>query len=292
MARPLRIEYPGALYHVMNRGDGKEKITVSEEDKKLFLSVVSESVERFNLLVHGYCLMPNHYHLLVETPDGNLSDAMRYLNGVYTQRFNARHKTVGHVFQGRFKSILVNQDEYLMCLCRYIERNPVRAGLVEHPSDYMWSSYRVISGIDREASFVSTDWILSKFGETRRHAIRKYREYVIAPDADKDRPLDNVKGGCFLGNDEFISRFNDDLWESEEIKEITRRHRYVNRPPLCALLPAGLEKTDRNRKAYEAVYEFGYKQREVAEHLGLHYAYISRIINRVGSGLAFQPFLG
>lgn len=277
MARPLRIEYPGAVYHVMSRGDGREAITVSEDDSVLFLNVLAECVERYNLLIHGYCLMPNHYHLLVETPDGNLSDAMRFLNGVYTQRFNSGHKTVGHVFQGRFKSIVVNRDEYLMCLCRYIERNPVRAGIVEHPKDYPWSSYRIITGVGGP-SFVSADWILSQFAPTRQEAIRRYSEYVLAPDADNDRPFGKVKGGCFLGSDEFVSRFNEDVWDSDEIKEITRQHRHVNRPPLDALLSDGLPKTERDLKAYEAVYEFGYKQKEVAEHLGLHYAYISRVI--------------
>ena len=130
MARPLRIEFAGALYHVTSRGDRREDIYLDDGDRQLFLEVLEAVCERFNWEVHAYCLMSNHYHLLVETPDGNLSRGMRHLNGVYTQRFNRRHKKVGHVFQGRYKAILVQKENYLLELSRYIVLNPVRAGMV------------------------------------------------------------------------------------------------------------------------------------------------------------------
>lgn len=279
MARPLRIEYPGAVYHVMSRGDKRNAIFVTDKDRIAFTRILVESQKRFNVLIHSYCLMTNHYHLLIETPDGNLSDAMHYINGVYTTRFNAANKTTGHVFQGRYKAILVERDEYLLCLCRYIVLNPIRAGLVEHPTEYAWSSFSEIAGIGKSHTQITqTDWILSQFAGIKKLARARYHEFVLSPDADRDKPFKKVVGGCFLGSDSFVSRFSDILWETDEIPEISRRNRYVNRPPLSALLPSGLSLVERNIKAWEAVYDFGYKQKEIADHLGLHYAYVSQVI--------------
>ena len=134
MSRPLRIEFAGGLYHVTSRGDGREAIFLTEEDKRLFLSVLSEVVRDFNWAVHAYCLMDNHYHFLIETPDGNLSKGMRQLNGVYTQRFNRQHGRVGHVFQGRYKAIIVQKESYLLELARYVVLKPVRARMVRSPA--------------------------------------------------------------------------------------------------------------------------------------------------------------
>ena len=142
MARPLRIEFAGALYHVTSRGDGQEDIYLDDTDREIYLEVLAEVQHRFNWVIHAYCLMSNHYHLLIETPDSNLAKGMRHLNGVYTQRFNRRHKRVGHVFQGRYKAILVQKDNYLLELSRYIVLNPVRAQMVRSAKDWPWSSYR------------------------------------------------------------------------------------------------------------------------------------------------------
>ena len=130
MSRPLRIEYVGALYHVTARGDNKAEIYLDDGDREQFLVTLEEVCRRFNWVLHTYCLMDNHYHLLIETPESNLSSGMRQLNGVYTQRFNRKHERVGHVFQGRFKSILVQKEYYLLELARYIVLNPVRARMV------------------------------------------------------------------------------------------------------------------------------------------------------------------
>jgi REP element-mobilizing transposase RayT len=147
VSRPLRIEYPGAVYHVTARGNAREAIFNDDSDRKTFLGVLGKIIERYNWLCHAYCLMGNHYHLLIETPDGNLSRGMRQLNGIYTQTFNRRHRRVGHVLQGRFKAILVEKDSYLLELCRYIVLNPVRANRVKHPKHYAWSSYRATAGV-------------------------------------------------------------------------------------------------------------------------------------------------
>ncbi|MBW2056862.1 MAG: transposase, partial [Deltaproteobacteria bacterium] len=142
MARPLRIEYPGAVYHITSRGNARLPVFDDDFDRRAFLTILEDVVKRYNWLCHAYCLMENHYHLVLQTVDANLSLGMRYLNGVYTQRFNRRHHRAGHVFQGRFKSILVEQESYLLELCRYVVLNPVRAGMVKHPAAYGWSSYR------------------------------------------------------------------------------------------------------------------------------------------------------
>ena len=146
MSRPLRIEYPGAVYHVTSRGDARRPIFCDDKDRLLFLEVLASIVSRFHWLCHAYCLMNNHYHLIVETPEGNLSRGMRQLNGVYTQRFNRRHRKPGHVFQGRYKAIVVEKESYLLELCRYVVLNPVRAKAVETPEAWNWSSYRATAG--------------------------------------------------------------------------------------------------------------------------------------------------
>ena len=136
MARPLRIEYDGALYHITSRGNERKAIFRDDEDRVGFLEALQKVNERFNWICHAYCLMNNHYHLVVETPDGNLSKGMRQLNGVYTQYFNRKHHRVGHIFQGRYKSILIEKESYLLEVSRYVVLNPVRAKAVKKPEDW------------------------------------------------------------------------------------------------------------------------------------------------------------
>jgi len=161
MARPLRIEFPGAVYHITSRGNALQDIYVDDADREAFLDVLTRVVERFHWLCHAYCLMGNHYHLLVETLEPTLSRGMRQLNGVYTQRFNRRHGRAGHLFGGRFKAILVEREAYLLELCRYVVLNPVRAGLVRAAKDWPWSSYRATAGLAEAPPFLTVDWILA-----------------------------------------------------------------------------------------------------------------------------------
>jgi len=166
MARPLRIEYEGAIYHVTSRGNGRSEIYRSDEDRVMFLDVLAHVVDRFGWICHAYCLMDNHYHLMIETPQANLSRGMRQLNGMYTQRFNRNHKLVGHVYQGRFTSIVVDKDAYLLALSRYIARNPVAAGMVDDVLDWPWSSCRATAGKIFAPKFLTIDWLLSQFGQS------------------------------------------------------------------------------------------------------------------------------
>lgn len=149
MARKPRVQYHGALYHVCSRGDRQEPIFDGENDQKMFLDVLGEAAPKYDLLFLAYCLMGNHYHLVMQTRQPNLSDAMRFINGVYTQRYNRRHSTCGHVFQGRFFAGLVEREDYLIESCRYVELNPVRAKLVQDPHEWPWSSYRAHIGLDK-----------------------------------------------------------------------------------------------------------------------------------------------
>jgi REP element-mobilizing transposase RayT len=178
MARPLRIEFSGALYHVTSRGDKRDDIYLDNADRECFLSVLSDVCERCNWVIRAYCLMTNYYHLLVETPDGNLAIGMRQLNGVYTQRFNREHKRVGHVFQSRYKTIIVQKEAYLLELARYIVLNPIRARMVRCARDWPWSSYRETSEQRSAPKWLKTDWILSAFGQKISLVTRAYRLFV------------------------------------------------------------------------------------------------------------------
>lgn len=286
MARPLRIQYPGAVYHVMSQGNAREPIFFLSGDQTLFLKTLALSIKRFNLILHGYCLMDNHYHLLLETPDGNLSEGMRQINGLYTQSFNRAHNRVGHIFRGRYKAILIEKENYLLALCRYIVLNPVRAGVVRNPADYEWSNYRDTAGMNtKPPGFLFVDWILGQFGHERKSAQRGYRAFVSA--FDGKNPLAEVKEQSVLGSDAFVSRFVDRLWEKEEIKEIPRRQRYAGRPPLDSLFEQEdwLRGPKRDNLVAEAVLDYGYSLKEVADFLRLHYTTISKIVNKGEGGL-------
>ena len=180
MARPLRIELAGALYHVTSRGDRREDIYLDDDDRRRWLDVFKTVCERFNWICHAYCLMDNHYHIVVETVEGNLSKGMLQLNGVYTQQFNRAHGRVGHVYQGRYKAILVDKDSYLLELSRYVVLNPVRAGMVKSAGAWVWSSYRAMVGRVSPPSWLQTDELLRQFGKQRKRAIENYVDFVRA----------------------------------------------------------------------------------------------------------------
>lgn len=147
MARRPRVQFCGALYHVCSRGDRQEPIFNTDNDRHMFLDTLGEAARNYDLLFLAYCLMGNHYHLVMQTRQANLSEAMRYINGVYTQRYNRRNDTSGHVFQGRFHANLIGCDNYMTEACRYVELNPVRAKLVRDPHEWEWSSYRAHLGM-------------------------------------------------------------------------------------------------------------------------------------------------
>jgi len=285
MARPLRIEYPGAVYHITSRGNDKKTIFRDDADRETFLKILAFVNKRYHWLCHAYCLMDNHYHILIETPDGNLSLGMRQLNGVYTQARNKRHNKTGHLFQGRYKAILIQKDTHLLEVCRYVVLNPVRAKMVEKPEDWRWSSYRATAGKEQPHPCLTTDWILGQFSRTRAKAEKEYRQFVRWG-IGKESIWTDVKGQVLLGEDDFVVGLSDHLKKNEDIPEIPKSQRYANRPALDKLFSESILKDTRKRdkKVNEAVEKYGYTQRAVADHLGMHFTYVSQIISRLQLG--------
>jgi putative transposase len=202
MARPLRIEYPGAYYHVTSRGNEQKAIFKDDSDRQKFLDIVGRAVEEFSLRLHGYVLMSNHYHLLIETPKGGLNRALRYVNGVYTQSYNRRHRRVGHLFQGRYKAILVDKDSYLLELSRYIHLNPWRMKNSQDPFGYHWSSLGAYIGSGSRPSWLTVDEVLSHFG---KWGSKKYWGFVAEGMKEGVRtPWEEVRGQAVLGSEEFV----------------------------------------------------------------------------------------
>jgi REP element-mobilizing transposase RayT len=280
MARPLRIAYPGALYHVTSRGNAQQRIYEDEGDRHAFAAVLEAVVSRCHWLCHAYCLMDNHYHLVIETPDGNLPRGMRQLNGIYTQRFNRRHGRVGHVFQGRYKTILVDRDSYLLELCRYVVLNPVRAGLVQAPGDYPWSSYRATAGIECAPTFLTTVWVLAQFGRQRHRAQARYQTFVHEG-IDRPGPWEQVRGQILLGDETFVTRLQPALRPFQAAQEVPRVQRFADRPRLEDLFAnvASHPKTARNQRIRQAHEAYGYTLAAIAQAVGLHYTTVSKIVN-------------
>ncbi len=279
MARPLRIEYPGAVYHITSRGNEKKAVYRDDQDRKNFLSMLYGVNKRYNWICHAYCLMDNHYHLLIETPDGNLSIGMRQLNGIYTQVFNNRHERTGHLFQGRYKAILVQKDSHLLEVCRYVALNPVRAGMINAPENWTWSSYCSTAGKEKAHPCLSTEWILAQFSGKRGRAEEEYRRFVQWGIGKESIWLE-VKGQAILGEGEFVKSLADYLKRYREVPEIPKSQRYVNRPGLEEILQENVlrDRRKRNRKIAEAVFNHGYRQSEIARHLGMHYSTISNLL--------------
>jgi len=280
MVRPLRIEFSGAIYHITSRGNARGAIYEDDEDRRSFIKILGDVIDRYNWICYAYCLMDNHYHLLIETPDGNLSQGMRQLNGVYTQKFNWHHGRGGHIFQGRFKAILVERDSYLLELCRYVVLNPVRAGIVAIPEAYPWSSYRATAGLDKGFSFLNRDWILAQFGEGRRRAEKNYRDFVKAA-RDGVSPWSKVQGQIFLGSSKFVEEMKPLLEGKEALQEVPKIQRFAHRPELETVLSLKrqADKEERNRVIRDAHFKYGYTLKEIGKPLGLHYTTISKIIN-------------
>lgn len=201
MGRPLRIEFEGACYHITSRGNEQKEIFKSRRDREKFFGYLESAVFRYGAIVHAWCLMTNHYHLLLETPRGNLSQIMRHINGAYTNYFNAKRKRAGHLFQGRYKAILIEADQYLVELSRYIHLNPVRAGVVSSPEEYPWSSYGAYIGLRQPDKWHEARSILARFDGQNA----KYRQFVEdLLGKEYENPLAQTVAATVLGSETFI----------------------------------------------------------------------------------------
>lgn len=274
MARPLRLEFAGALYHVTARGDRREAIYEDDTDRYVFLSVLEDVCETYHWVCHAYCLMGNHYHLLIETPEANLSKGMRQLNGVYTQKFNRSHSRAGHVFQGRYKAILIEKDSYLLELARYIVLNPVRAGMVRSANAWPWSSYRATTGQAKAPDFLHTEWVLAGFGRRKASAIEKYKQF-IAQGKGQPSPWQCLRNQVFLGDEKFVENMQSLIDKDKELSEIPSTQRRPLAKPLDEYQAIN---TSRNAAIIESYQSGGYTLKEIGEHFGLHYSTVSGII--------------
>ncbi len=274
MARPLRIEFPGAIYHVTVRGNARQAIYLDDADRAGFLDILAGAVERFSLALHAYCLMDNHYHLIVETPTACLARAMRHLNGVFTQRFNRRHGRVGHLFQGRYKAILVAREAYLLELARYVVLNPVRAGLCAAAGDWPWSSYRATAGESSPPGWLAADWLLAPFDGAGAAGRAAYKAFVAAG-AGIDAWA-GLRDQIYLGGEGFAEAMRGKARHVAEAAEAPRAQRLEAAPSLAEIVAGAGSRNEAIRVAWQTG---RYRLAEIGAHFGLHYSTVSHIAN-------------
>ena len=278
MSRPVRIEFPGACYHVTSKGTNGRIVFRDAEDRGAFLNVLAGVVERFGWLLHSYILMDEHYHLIVEVPDANLSKGMRQLNGVYTQHYNRRHSEEGPIFQGRFKSVLFEKKKFLLPLCRHVVLNPKRVGKEASLQRYRWSSHRAMSGLVKTPGYLHRQDVLSHFGKRIKDSERKYRAF-IREGVGQESPLELRSSQVLLGSPRFLS----------EMQPILNGEKLAKRGPKQAKRRRSLRvlfkkvdssnRQERNQLIRMAHLEHGYTLMEIGEHLGLHYTTVSKVVN-------------
>ena len=276
MTRPLRVEFAGAIYHVTSRGDRREVIYDDDSDRTQWLETLAKVCSRFNWRVHAYCLMDNHYHLVLETIEGNLSKGMRQLNGVYTQYYNRRHDRAGHVFQGRYKAILVDKEAYLLELSRYVVLNPVRAGMVNEVIDWPWSSYPAVVGRSPSPDWLASDAILSHFGKQRKRTRAKYIDFVRAG-IGLPSIWDDLQKQIFLGGEAFINKHLKMIEKKDYLDDIPALHKRALAKPISYYQ----NKHPDSAVAIKQAFATGaYTMKEIGEQFGKHYTTISRIVNK------------
>ena len=258
-----------------SRGDRREDIFLGDADRRAWLDVFGQVCKRFNWVCHAWCQMTNHYHIVVETAEGNLSQGMRQLNGVYTQHVNRSHARVGHVFQGRYKGILVERESYLLELARYVALNPVRARMVEDAGQWPWSSYAAMVGEVAPPPWLQTDWILGQFAQSRGDAVRQYMDFVRAG-VGLPSVWGGLRGQVYLGSEAFMQRMQA-LSDKSNIAEIPR----AQRRPLAKPLSHYRDFLADPHVAMSAAYATGdYTMQQIAEYFGVHYATVSRAVKR------------
>ena len=274
MSRPLRLEFEGALYHVTSRGDRRESIAGDDTDRQAWLAVLEQGLERFEATAFAYCLMGNHYHVVMQTHRPNLSRLMRHVNGVYTQTYNRRHGVVGHLFQGRFKAILVEAESYFLEVCRYVDLNPVRASMVKRPHDWAWSSYRAHSGRVEAPAWLDSGALHRRLAPhaPRRDGPQRYAEFVAQGRGVKlwDEAL---TGQIYLGSEAFVKRMQARA-ELPDTPDIPRAQRRTH----TQALQWYFDRYDRDAAIVRAYREGGHTQSMIARAIGLSVSRVSRLV--------------
>lgn len=276
MARPLRIEYPGALYHITSRGNARADIYLTDTDRKNFLLTLGQVCEQYDWYCYAWCLMSNHYHLVIETADANLSQGMRQLNGIYTQTFNRTHKRVGHVFQGRYKAIHVDKHGYLQEVIRYVVLNPVRAKITKTAGQYRWSSYRAMIGKATAPDWLGKDQVLSQFEKRTATAQKRFIDF-IRQGSQASQLWDNLRQQIYLGEERFVEKLQTRQGGEQDLSEIPKRQRRRVSKPLSYYMNRYRHRND----AIHAAYQSGaYTQKEIAAYFDMHYSSISKIVKK------------
>lgn len=279
MSRPLRVEFPGAVYHITARGAADEAIFLTNEDRERFLAILASVADRYHILCHAYCLMDDQYNLLVETPQANLSRAMRQLNGVYGHDFSRRHRRPGQVLGGRYKAQVVEKDSYLLEFARYVVLAPVRAGLVSDPAKWRWSSYAATAGEAPVPPFLVAGWLLALLGGKTSSAARAHYKAFVGKGLKEDKDsLARLEGRPIVGREAFEESLGPALHDRALSRKVSMKKRRAP-PPLGDLLDADSPREVRNARISEAYRRHGYTMKAIADHLRLHYSTVSRIVS-------------
>ncbi len=275
MTRPLRLEFPGALYHVTSRGNRRTSIYLDDHDRRTWLDILREVCARNNFIVHAYCQMTDHFHLMVETVDGNLARGMRQLNANYAQRLNRKHELVGHVLQGRYKAILVQKESYLLELARYIVLNPVRAGITASPDAWEWSSYNATLGSVRAPEWLATTWLRSQFDANDASARRAYQQFVLEG-IGVGSPLSNACAALILGQEPFIESARPRLL-NVDMASAAKRQRQLS---AMSLKQYGYFFDDRAEAMARAYRSTAYTMSEIGAYFGVSSKTVSRAVRK------------
>ena len=300
MARALRIQFPGAFYHVTSRGNERQPVFKSSRDRKKFLSYLESATERYGAVVHVYCLLDNHYHLFLETPLGNLSKIMQHINGAYTTYFNIKRKRSGHLFQGRYKAILVEADAYAKELSRYIHLNPVRASMVKTPEEYKWSSCRYYTVERKAPAWLQRGFILSYFHTKPVAAMKMYRNFVQRLlDRQYQSPMAELSHSVILGSTEFVDEIRDRFLRGKPAdRELPPLRETITRPGLDDIeevVTATLQqdkKLARQVNLYLCLRYSGKKLREIGERFGVSESGVTQASRRIRTKMNSNKRLG
>lgn len=298
MARPLRIQYPGAFYHLTNRGNDRKSIFKDDEDRRRFLEILAQSIATYQVVLHGYVLMANHYHLLVETPLGNLAEFMRHFNITYTSHFNRRHRRSGHLFQGRYGSVLIDQDVYLAPVSRYIHLNPVKVGWLkskpvqeqlDYLQEYPWSSLPGFFNVAKRSDFVEYQLVLADCGRDTAAGRKNYRQLLAEALTAKVSHKDKVVGQSILGEVNFVDRVRAkfiDAPKSRELPAVGKLQCYIAQDRILALIAAETSRTveevlgnrgETRQLAMDFLYRYGgMKNQEIGALMGVDYSTVSQ----------------
>lgn len=275
MARPIRLEFPGALYHVTSRGNRRGAIYRNKSDRQTWLRVLARVCARHNCVVHCFCQMTNHYHLLVETLEPNLSRVMHQLNGLYTQLFNRRHGLAGHLFEGRYHAVLVQKESHLLELSRYIVLNPLRGNVVSSLEDWEWSSYHLLAYAHAHPApeWHECDWLLSQFGNSDTDAIAAYRSFILAG-VGRASPLTSIRCRILLGDNAFVEK-HQQLRRSEEFGEAAKAERRAVTPSLREYRNSFVDRNEAMARAYLST---AFTMPQIAAAFGVSTKTVSRAV--------------